>query len=107
MRQVSSETVEWFGKACRGGVLTRTALARGLCERENWYGKVVCNNRFVLLSGVRVKGLASRALLAQTFTGPGMSGLSYRAAGWRCCPELSSGRRSGSVRFRRAGARPC
>ena len=78
-------------------------------------GKVVCNNRFLLLTGVRVKGLASRALrlatarvaddwaatygerpvLAQTFTGPGMSGLSYRAAGWKCCPALTSGRRSG------------
>ncbi len=28
MRQVSAETVEWFGTACRGGELTRTALAR-------------------------------------------------------------------------------
>ncbi len=34
-------------------------------------------------------------MLAQTFTGPEMSGLSYRAAGWKCCPELTSGRRSG------------
>ncbi len=250
MRQVSSETVEWFRTACKGGELTRTALARELCERENWFGhvgmpclasarkllprlaeeagvrlpeaeatalepharpppdfpdssvscplrelgvlslepvteaedrrrweamvethhpegwrrppggqvrywvrserhgvlggigftasgiqlgprdgfigwsadarvtnigKVVCNNRFLLLAGVRVKGLASRALrlatarvaddwaaaygerpvLAQSFTGPDRSGLSYRAAGWRCCPELTSGRRSG------------
>ncbi len=250
MRQVSAETVEWFGTACNGGALTRTALAHGLCERESWLGqagrlclasarkilpklaerlgarlpeaealeldprarpapdfpdssvactlrelgalslvpvadaedrrrweamieshhpegwrrppggqvrywirsehagvlggigfaaagiqlgprdgavgwsagarvanigRVVCNNRFLLLPGVRVKGLASRALrlaagriagdwaaaygvrpvLAQTFTGPGQSGLSYRAAGWRCCPERTSGRRSG------------
>ena len=250
MRQVSSETVEWFDRACTVGELTRTALARELCERENWssgvgrlclasartllptlaerlgvrlpeaeataldphvrpapdfpdssvaymlgalgalsldpvmgvedrrrweamiethhpegwrrppggqvrywvrserhgvlggigfsaagiqlgprdgvvgwsadarvanIGQVVCNNRFLLLPGVRVKGLASRVLrlatarvaddwaaaygarpvLAQTFTGPEMSGLSYRAAGWRCCPELTSGRRSG------------
>ena len=250
MRQVSAETVEWLDTACKGGELTRTALARELCERESWrgpsgrpclasarrmlsplaealgvhlpeaettaldphmrppsdfpdssvacalcdlgalsldlvtdaadrrrweamvethhpkgwrrppggqlrywirserhgilggvgfaaagiqlgprdgvigwsadarvsnIGKVVCNNRFLLLSGVRVKGLASRALrlatarvaddwataygerpvLAQTFTGPEMSGLSYRAAGWKCCPELTSGRRSG------------
>ena len=249
MRQVSAETVEWFGTACRGGELTRTALARGLCEREDWrgpsgrpclasarrlvprladalgarlpaaaaapgphappapdfpdsdvacalrdlgalsldpvadagdrrrweamvgthhpegwrrppggqvrywirserrgvlggvgfaaagmqlgprdrlvgwsadarlanVGRVVHNNRFILLPGVRVYGLASRVLrmatarvaddwaaaygarpvLAQTFTGPGMSGLSYRAAGWRCCPELASRRRSG------------
>ncbi len=250
MRQISAETVEWFVPACKGGGLTRSALARELCERENWFGgagrpclasarkllprlaeetgvhlpeaeatalepharpppdfpdssvscslrelgalwldlvteaadrrrweamiethhpqgwrrppggqvrywirseghgvlggigfaasgmqlgprdgvigwsadarvanigKVVCNNRFLLLSGVRVQGLASRALrlatariaddwaaaygerpvLAQTFTGPETSGLSYRAAGWKCCPELTSGRRSG------------
>ena len=77
-------------------------------------GRVVCNHRFLLLPGVRVKRLASRVLrlatdriaedwlaayevhpvLAQSFTGPGQSGLSYRAAGWKCCPELSSGRRS-------------
>ncbi len=248
MRQVSSETVEWFGMACKGGDLTRTALARELCELENWHGrvgrpclasarkllptlaerlgvrlpeataldphdrpapdfpdssvacalgdlgalslapvtdaevrrhweamiethhpegwrrppggqlrywvrserhgvlggigftaagiqlgprdgvigwsadarvanigKVVCNNRFLLLGGVRVKDLASRVLclatarvasdwaaaygerpvLARTFTGPEMSGLSYRAAGWRFCPDLTSGRRSG------------
>ena len=249
MRQISSETVEWFGPACKGGELTRSALARALCEREGWFGasgglclasarklvprlaeelgvvlpeacalelaphgrprpdfvdcsvslplrglgpvllelvtaadrgrweamiethhpegwrrppggqvrywirserhgvlgglgftaagmqlgprdavigwsadarvanigKVLCNHRFLLLPGVRVKGLASRVLrlaaarvaddwlaaygerpvLAQTFTGPGQSGLSYRAAGWKCCPELTSGRRSG------------
>ena len=78
-------------------------------------GMVVCNSRFLLLPGVRVRGLASRALrladgriagdweaaygvrpvLAQSFTGPGQSGLSYRAAGWKCCPEPASGRRSG------------
>ena len=37
MRQISSETVAWFGLACGGSGLTRTALARGLCERE--YGR--------------------------------------------------------------------
>ena len=78
-------------------------------------GKVVCNHRFLLLPGVRVKGLDSRVLrlatervaedwaaaygerpvLTQSFTGPEYSGLSYRAAGWRCCPKRSSGRRSG------------
>ena len=78
-------------------------------------GRVVCNHRFLLLPGVRVKGLASRVLrlatgriaddwaaaygerpvLVQSFTGPGQSGLSYRAAGWKCCPQLTSGRRSG------------
>ncbi len=36
MRQVPAETVEWFGTACRGGGLTRTALASGLCGREDW-----------------------------------------------------------------------
>ena len=78
-------------------------------------GRVVCNHRFLLLPGVRGKGLASRVLrlatgriaddwaeaygerpvLVQSFTGPGQSGLSYRAAGWKCCPQLTSGRRSG------------
>ena len=47
MRQISSETVEWFGTACKGGDLTRTALACELC-------------------GVRVKGLASRVLRLAT-----------------------------------------
>ena len=34
MRQVSAETMEWFGTACNGG-----ALARGLCERESRLGQ--------------------------------------------------------------------
>ncbi len=38
MRQISAETVEWFVPACKGGGLTRSALARELCERENWFG---------------------------------------------------------------------
>ena len=258
MRQVSAETVEWFEVACKGGELTRTALARGLCEEENWsghagapclasarkflprlagklgvalpeaealelaphsrpnmgfpdnpvsrsldetgtlslvpvetgedrrrweamiethhpqgwrrppggqlrywavsehcgllggigfaaagiqlaprdgvigwsadarvnnIGHVLNNNRFLVLPGVRVKGLASRLLrlatgriaddwtaaygirplLVQGFTGPEQSGLSYRAAGWKCCPLLTSARRSGvrrAVRLR-------
>ena len=78
-------------------------------------GKVVCNHCFLLLPGVRVKGLATRVLrlatgrigedwaaaygerpvLVQSFTGPGQSGLSYRATGWKCCPKRTSGRRSG------------
>ena len=253
MRQISSETVEWFRTACNAGELSRTALAHELCLKENWFGrigrlclasarkllprlaeelgvrlpeaealaldpharplsdfpdssvacslgelgplslelvrapqerhrweamieshhpegwrrppggqvrywvrsepygvlggigftaagiqlgprdgvigwsadarvaniaKVVCNHRFLLLPGVRVKGLASRVLrlatdriaddwasaygerpvLVQSFTGPGQSGLSYRAAGWKCCPKLTSGRRSGVSR---------
>ncbi len=225
LRQVSAETVEWFEAACKGGELTRTALARALCERGSWrgpsgrpclasarrmlpllaeasgvhlpdaaapsldahmrppsdfpdspvacapcdpgalspdlvtdaadrrrreamvetrhpegwrrppggqlryrirsarhgvpggIGKVLCNNRFLLLPDVRVKGLASEALrmatarvaddretgygvrpvLAQTFTGPGMSGPSCRAAFGR----------SGSGRLRSAGERSC
>ena len=31
--------MEWFGTACKGGDLTRAALARELCERENWQGR--------------------------------------------------------------------
>jgi len=83
--------------------------------RMNNIGQVVCNNRFLVLPSVRVHGLASRVLrlacariaddwseaygvrpvLVQSFTGPQQSGLSYRAAGWKCCPQLTSGRRSG------------
>ena len=78
-------------------------------------GKVGCNHRFLLLPGVRVKGLApqvlrlatgwigedwaaaygERPVLVQSFTGPGQSGLSYRAAGWKRCVKRTSGRRSG------------
>ena len=79
---------------------------------------VVCNHRFLILPGVRVHGLASRVLrmacdriasdwddkygyrpvLAYTYIGPGRDGRCYRAARWRCCPQWSSGRRSGGVR---------
>jgi len=38
MRQVPAETVEWFGTACRGGGLTRSVPARGLCGRQDWRG---------------------------------------------------------------------
>ena len=34
MRQVPAKTVEWFGTACKGGEPTRTAFARGFCERQ-------------------------------------------------------------------------
>ena len=34
-------------------------------------------------------------MLVQSCTGPGQSGLSYRAAGWKCCPKRTSVRRSG------------
>ncbi len=40
MRQVSAETEEWFKTACNGGELSRTAVARELCLRENWFGRV-------------------------------------------------------------------
>ena len=78
-------------------------------------GLAVCNSRFLILPSVKVRGLASLALrlgaervagdweakygarpaLAYSFTGPGQSGLSYRAAGWSRCAEKTSGRRSG------------
>ena len=81
-------------------------------------GRVVCNQRFLILPSVRVRGLASQALrratervagdweakygvrpvLAYSFTGGRHAGGSYRAARWRCCPEKSSGRRSGERR---------
>lgn len=81
-------------------------------------GLVVCNQRFLILPGVRVRGLASRSLrlaaarvagdweakygsrpaLAYSFTGSGQSGLSYRAAGWKLAAEATSGRRSGAPR---------
>ncbi len=91
--------------------------------RMNDIGQVACNNRFLVLPSVRVHGLASRVLRlacariaddwseacgvrpvpVQSFTGPQQSGLSYRAAGWKCCPQPTSGRRSGvrrAVRLR-------
>ena len=80
--------------------------------------EVVCNHRFLILPSVRVRHLAStalraatarvatdwqerygvRPLLLYTFVAPGHSGLSYRAAGWECCPQWTSGRRSGVPR---------
>ncbi len=40
MRQISSETVEWFRTACNAGELSRTALAHELCLKENWFGRI-------------------------------------------------------------------
>jgi len=80
-------------------------------------GQVVCNQRFLILPGVQVPKLAScvlhlaagriaddwqaryqtRPVLAYTFTAPGQ-GWCYRMAGWRACPALTSGRRSGRRR---------
>ncbi len=83
--------------------------------RQAHIGRVLCNNRFLLLPSVRVYGLASRALqlatsciaddwayyyqqrpwLLQTFVAPEYKGTCYQSAGWICCPRRSSGRRSG------------
>ncbi len=76
-------------------------------------GRVVHNQRLLILPSVRVRGLAStvlrqaaarvagdweeshgvRPVLLQTFTSPDQSGTGYRAAGWEPCPEPTSGRR--------------
>ena len=83
--------------------------------RQAHIGRVLCNNRFLLLPSVRVHGLASRALqlatsciaddwayyyqqrpwLLQTFVAPEYKGTCYQSTGWICCPRRSSGRRSG------------
>ena len=108
-----------------GGIgFTAAGIQPGPCDAEiGWsvdarvanIGKIVCNHRFLLLPSVRVKGLASRVLrlatgrigedwaaaygerpvLVQSFTGPGRSGLSYRAARWKRCAKRTSGYRSG------------
>ena len=36
LRQLQPETVQWLKAALRQGQLSRTALARGLCERDGW-----------------------------------------------------------------------
>ncbi len=81
-------------------------------------GRVICNHRFLVLAGVRVKGLASRVLrmaaeraaddwearyavrpaAAYTHVGPEHDGCSYRRAGWVLAGP-GSGRRNaaGSV----------
>ncbi|MDE0578390.1 MAG: IS4 family transposase [bacterium] len=76
---------------------------------------VVNNHRFLILPGVRVHGLASRALelaadrvasdwessngvrpvMAYTYVGPGHGGTCYRAAGWQRCPKRTSGQPPG------------
>ena len=75
------------------------------------------NHRFLLLPGVRVHGLASRVLelaagrvaadweaaytarpvLAYSYVGPDHAGTCYRAAGWRCCSQHTSGQPPGSA----------
>ena len=84
--------------------------------RDAHIGKIVNNDRFLVLPSVKVKGLASHALacacrrfagdwnekygvtplLAYTYVGPGHTGTSYRAAGWQRCTEPTSGRPPGA-----------
>ena len=35
-KQFSPDTIEWFRKACESGHLSRRALAREFCMREQW-----------------------------------------------------------------------
>ena len=83
--------------------------------RDANIGRVVNNDRFLILPGVRVYGLASLALalfrdrvaddwegryggrpeLAYSYVGPEHTGASYRAAGWTCCKEPASGKDPG------------
>ncbi len=85
--------------------------------RDAHLAKVVNNDRFLVLPSVKVKGLASHALacacrrlagdwqekygvtpvLAYTYVGPGHTGTSYQAAGWRRCVEATSGRPPGAT----------
>ena len=121
----------WIDSSCHG-VLGGVGFAAASCQlgprdqyigwsaeaRLSNIGRAVCNQRFLVLPSVRVRELASRALrlatdriagdweakygvrpaLAYSFTSPGQSGLSYRAAKWFRCPEETSGRRSGECR---------
>ena len=83
------------------------AIGWGARARAALIAEVVSNDRFLLLSGVRVPHLASHALgqasrrlaedwqkehavrplLLETCVGGGRSGTSYRAAGWQCAGE--------------------
>ena len=78
---------------------------------------LINNQRFLLLPGVRVHGLASRVLalaagrvaadwetaygvrpvLAYTYVGPEYAGTCYRAAGWQRCSQHTSGQPPGSA----------
>ena len=84
--------------------------------RDANIGRVVNNDRFLVLPGVRVHGLASLALalfcdrvaddweerygvrpeLAYSYVGPEHTGASYRAAGWTCCEEPETGKEPAS-----------
>ena len=52
MRHIAAETVEWFKAACKGGELSRTALADEFCRMEGWSG-----------AGLRGCGASARKLL--------------------------------------------
>ena len=78
---------------------------------------LINNHRFLLLPGVRVHGLASRVLalvagrvaadweaayrvrpvMVYSYVGPEHAGTCYRAAGWQCCRERTSGQPPGSA----------
>ncbi len=78
---------------------------------------LINNHRFLLLPGVRVHGLASRVLelaagrvaadwetayrarpvMAYSYVGLEHAGTCYRAAGWQCCPQHTSGQPPGSA----------
>ena len=84
--------------------------------RDANIGRVVNNDRFLVLPGVRVHGLAPLALalfcdrvaddwegrygvrpeLAYSYVGPEHTGASYCAAGWTCCKEPEAGKEPAS-----------
>ena len=72
MRQVSSETVEWLGTACRGGDLTGIAPARGPFGRESRYGRAggLCLASVRRLLPTPAEGLGARLPEAEA-TAPG------------------------------------
>ena len=81
--------------------------------RDANIGRVINNDRFLILPGIRVYGLASHALsflvvcvaedwerryglrpeLIYSFVGSEQTGFSYRAAGWTCCAQPGEGPR--------------
>ncbi len=97
LRQVSAETVEWFEAACKGGELTRAALARAPCERGSWRGP---SGRPCLASARRMLPLLAEASGVHLPDAPPPS---------RFFPSLlavSAGRANGCV-FPSGGARHC
>ena len=77
--------MEWFDTACKGGELTRTALARELCERESWvneFGRLCFASAHKLLPkvaealGVRLPEAAATALEPHIRPPPDFPGIS-------------------------------